>query len=58
MEPHVYYEVAAIIVALILLGRYFEERAKSRTSAAIKKLINLGVKTARVVRGAQSWRYR
>lgn len=50
LEPHVYYEVAAIIVALILLGRYFEERAKSRTSAAIKKLINLGVKTARVVR--------
>jgi Cu2+-exporting ATPase len=51
LEPHVYYEVAAIIVALILLGRYFEERAKSRTSAAIKKLINLGVKTARVIRG-------
>jgi Cu2+-exporting ATPase len=51
LEPHVYYEVAAVIVALILLGRYFEERAKSRTSAAIKKLINLGVKTARVIRG-------
>ena len=51
LEPHVYYEVAAIIVALILLGRYFEERAKSRTSAAIRKLINLGVKTARVIRG-------
>ncbi|PRY13815.1 Cu2+-exporting ATPase [Pontibacter ummariensis] len=51
LEPHVYYEVAAIIVALILLGRYFEERAKSRTSAAIKKLVNLGVKTARVIRG-------
>jgi Cu2+-exporting ATPase len=50
LEPHVYYEVAAIIVALILLGRYFEERAKSRTSAAIKKLINLGVKTAKVIR--------
>ncbi|GAA4429464.1 heavy metal translocating P-type ATPase [Pontibacter saemangeumensis] len=51
LEPHVYYEVAAVIVALILLGRYFEERAKSRTSAAIRKLINLGVKTARVIRG-------
>ncbi|MBF9252192.1 copper-translocating P-type ATPase [Pontibacter sp. 172403-2] len=51
LEPHVYYEVAVAIVALILLGRYFEERAKSRTSAAIKKLINLGVKTARVIRG-------
>ena len=50
LEPHVYYEVAVVIVALILLGRYFEERAKSRTSSAIKKLMNLGVKKARVVR--------
>ena len=50
LEPHVYYEVAAVIVALILLGRYFEERAKSRTSSAIKKLINLGVKTAKVIK--------
>ncbi len=51
LEPHVYYEVAAVIIALILLGRYFEERAKSRTSAAIRKLMNLGSKTARVIRG-------
>jgi Cu2+-exporting ATPase len=50
LEPHVYYEVAAVIIALILLGRYFEERAKSRTSSAIKKLMNLGVKNARVIR--------
>ena len=50
LEPHVYYEVADVIIALILLGRYFEERAKSRTSSAIKKLMNLGVKNARVVR--------
>jgi Cu2+-exporting ATPase len=50
LEPHVYYEVAAVIIALILLGGYFEERAKSGTSSAIKKLMNLGVKNARVIR--------
>lgn len=50
LDPHVYYEVAVVIIALILLGRYFEERAKSRTSSAIKKLMNLGVKNARVIR--------
>jgi Cu2+-exporting ATPase len=50
LELHVYYEVAAVIIALILLGRYFEERAKSRTSSAIKKLMSLGVKNARVIR--------
>jgi Cu2+-exporting ATPase len=50
MQPHVYYEAAAVIIALIMLGKYFEERAKSRTSASIKKLIGLQVKTARVIR--------
>jgi Cu2+-exporting ATPase len=50
LEPHVYYEAAAVIVSLILLGRYFEERAKFRTSGSIRKLMNLGVKTALVIR--------
>lgn len=50
MEPHVYYEASAVVISFILLGRYFEERAKRRTSAAIKKLVNLGVKTAMVIR--------
>jgi Cu+-exporting ATPase len=46
----VYYEVAASIITLVLLGRLLEARAKSRTSAAIKRLVGLQPKTARVVR--------
>lgn len=48
---NVYYEAAAVIVALILLGRYLEARAKGRTSEAIKRLVGLQPKTARVRRG-------
>lgn len=47
---HVYYEAAAVIVALILLGRLFEAQAKGRTSQAIKRLMTLQAKTARVLR--------
>ncbi|HUH67364.1 MAG TPA: heavy metal translocating P-type ATPase [Syntrophales bacterium] len=47
---HVYYDGAAMIVTLIILGRLLEARAKGRTSAAIKKLMGLRPKTARVVR--------
>ncbi|KTE18383.1 heavy metal translocating P-type ATPase [Sphingopyxis sp. H050] len=47
---NVYYEAAAVIVALILLGRYLEAKAKGRTSEAIKRLVGLQAKTARVVR--------
>ncbi|NIX76994.1 heavy metal translocating P-type ATPase [Microvirga terricola] len=47
---NVYYEAAAVIVTLILLGRFLEARAKGRTSDAIKHLLNLQAKTARVVR--------
>jgi len=47
---YVYYEAAAVIVSLILLGRYLEARAKGRTSQAIKRLIGLQPKTARAVR--------
>lgn len=49
-EHHVYFETSAIIITLILLGKLFEHLAKSRTSDAIKKLMNLQAKTARVVR--------
>ncbi len=49
---HVYFEAAAVIVVLILLGRWLEARAKGRTGAAIRKLIGLRAKTARVSRGA------
>jgi Cu+-exporting ATPase len=47
---HVYYEAAAVIVTLILLGRLFEAQAKGRTSEAIKRLMTLQPKTARVLR--------
>lgn len=47
---NVYYEAAAVIVALILLGRYLEARAKGRTSEAIKRLVGLQAKVAHVLR--------
>jgi Cu+-exporting ATPase len=46
----VYYETAVIIIALVLLGRYLEARARGETSAAIKALMGLQPRTARVVR--------
>ncbi len=49
-RPPVYFETAAIIIGLILFGRWLEARAKSSTSAAISRLLELGAKTARVVR--------
>jgi Cu+-exporting ATPase len=48
-----YFEVAVIVVALILLGQALELRARSRSSAALKKLLELQAKTARVVRGGR-----
>ncbi len=50
IEPMPYFDTAAIIIGLILLGRYFEAKAKAGTSEAIKKLIGLQAKTARVLR--------
>jgi P-type Cu+ transporter len=47
---HVYFETSAVIITLIVLGKLLEVRAKGRTSEAIKKLIGLQPKTARVVR--------
>ncbi len=48
-EGHVYFETAAVIITLILLGKYLEEKSKGRASSAIKKLLALGVKKARVL---------
>ena len=48
----VYYEAVGVIVTLVLLGRYLETRARGRSSAAIRKLLDLAPKKARVVRGA------
>ena len=50
---NVYFEAAAVIVVLILLGRFLEARAKGRTGEAIRKLVGLQAKTARVKRGGQ-----
>ncbi|HRK84312.1 MAG TPA: heavy metal translocating P-type ATPase [Alcaligenes sp.] len=52
-SQHVYYEAAAVIVALILLGRLLEARAKGRTSEAIQRLLSLQPPTARVRREGQ-----
>ena len=49
VEPHVYFESAAVIVAFILLGRTLEEKAKGDTTASLKKLIGLQPKNAIVV---------
>lgn len=50
---HVYYEASAVVITLILLGKYFEALAKGRSSEAMKKLLSLQAKTARVVRSGQ-----
>lgn len=52
-QPKVYFDTAAIIITLILLGRYLEALAKGQTSEAIKKLMGLQPKTARVIREGQ-----
>ena len=52
-EVHLYFDTSAMIITLILLGRFLEARAKGQTSAAIKKLIGLQPKTALIVRDGQ-----
>ena len=49
MEPHVYYEASGVIIAFVLLGKLMEERAKNSTSSAIRKLMGLQPKTARLI---------
>ncbi|MEK1851400.1 MAG: heavy metal translocating P-type ATPase [Phyllobacterium sp.] len=51
---NIYYEAAAVIVTLILLGRFLEARAKGRTSEAIKRLLGLQAKSARVLRNGEA----
>jgi Cu+-exporting ATPase len=53
LMPEVYYETAAVVITLILLGRWLENRAKGQTSDAIRKLMGLQAKTARIVRDGQ-----
>ncbi|MFJ1311893.1 heavy metal translocating P-type ATPase [Agrobacterium sp. P15N1-A] len=51
---HVYFEAAAVITTLILLGRYLEAHAKGRTSEAIKRLMGLQARTARIQRDGET----
>ena len=53
LEADTYFEVGAVITALVLLGRYFEARARRRSGAAIRALLELGAKSARVLRDAE-----
>ena len=53
IDGHVYFETSAVIITLIVLGKFLEARAKGRTSEAIKKLLSLRPKTALVVRDGQ-----
>ncbi len=50
LHAHVYFEASAVVVAFILLGKLLEERAKARTSSAIRKLMGLQPKTVAIVR--------
>jgi P-type Cu+ transporter len=53
LGANTYFEVGAVITTLILLGRFFEARAKHRSSAAIRALLELGAKEARLLRNGQ-----
>jgi len=53
LMPEVYYETAAVVITLILLGKFFENRAKGQTSEAIRQLIGLQAKDARVIRNGE-----
>lgn len=49
LHPHVYFEAAAVVIVFIMLGKLLEERAKSNTSSAIKKLVGLQPKTVMII---------
>jgi Cu+-exporting ATPase len=53
ISPHVYFDGAAMIITLVLLGRLLEARAKGETTSAIKNLMGLKPRTARVIRGGK-----
>lgn len=50
LHPHVYYEAATVIIAFVLVGKLMEEKAKGKTSVAIRKLMGLQPKTARILK--------
>jgi P-type Cu2+ transporter len=49
LQPHVYYEASAVVIAFVLLGKVLEEKAKSETSSAIKKLMGLQVNAVNII---------
>jgi Cu+-exporting ATPase len=53
LEPHLYFDTSAMIIALILLGRFLEARARGQTSEAIRKLVGMQPKSALVIREGQ-----
>ena len=53
LHPETYFDSSAIIIGLILLGRWLEDRAKGRTTGAIRRLVGLQAKTARLVRDGE-----
>ncbi len=53
LHPHVYFETAAVVIVFIMLGKLLEEKAKSNTSSAIKKLMGLQPKTVWLIEGTQ-----
>ncbi len=54
ITPQLYYEVAAVVITLVLLGRYLESQARRQTASALRQLLDLQVKTARVIRQDQT----
>ena len=50
VEAQTYFDVGAVVITLVLLGKFFEARAKGSANEAIRKLLELGAKTARVIR--------
>ena len=53
--PHLYFETAGVIITLILLGRSLEAKSKGKTSEAIKKLMGLSPKTAKVIKAGEEY---
>lgn len=53
LHPHVYYEAATVIIAFVLVGKLMEEKAKGKTSVAIRKLMGLQPKTARIIKNGK-----
>lgn len=54
-EKNVYFDVSAIIIAFVLLGKYMKEIIKKRSSAAVRKLLDLKPQTARVFEKVKKW---